>query len=480
MATSLTDLLATTTENDVLALLIGQAQTLGLATTDWEPGSPELQIMEMVAQVVNDLVTSVRPVIVGGGFVDTATGTWLTLNSHERYNLDRTEAVTTVGYLQLTVAAGAGPYPLTAGTMQFLSASGKRFTGPTGASPTINTAQNGTNANRITITAESPGAAYNVPADTITTIATPLPGVTCTNPAAAFSAVVVDGTSQGTIAPSGTVAAATWIVLITLSGQRGTAQYQLSNNGGATFGANHTSPIGGTVNNVDGTGLTLVWTNNATVTPSFVAGDRFAFTTPDVWYTTTGADEESDTELRIRDKARWPSLADVPTQDKYALWALTASPNVRQVKVSADPATAATVNIVIAGDGAVVTNAEKTVVENYIEPRTPVSDLPVVSLASALGISLTGATVTVKLSLSTLAQAQTDAQQAYEVLMSGYRIADTVRWAEVLQTLMDVVGIIDCTGLLVNGAVVNIALASNQIASATSTLASSLTWTVVP
>ncbi len=483
MATLLADLLATTTEDDVLALLIGAAQTRGLQTTDWEEGSPELTIMEMVAEVVNDLVTSGRPVVVSGGFVDLANTGWLTLNAHERYNLERTAAIATVGELELTVATGTGPYTLAAGTMVFLSASGLRYTGPA-TGTTINTAQNGSAGNTISITAEVADASYNVPADTITVIATPLPGVTCTNAESAFSDVVCDGTSQGTIVPSApgvlTPSDATWIVLITTSGQRGTAEYQLSSDGGASFGAVHTSPIGGTATNVDTTGLTLTWTNNGTVTPSFVAGDRFTFTTPGVWYTTTGSDEETNDELVARCKARWPSLADVPVADKYELWALAASPNVRQVRATANPSIAATVTVVIAGDGAIVTNAEKTAVEDYIEPRTPISDIVTVTLATAQNIALSGATVTVKLSLSTLIQAQVDAQAAYESLISDYRIADTVRWAECLQALMDCTGIVDCTGLLINGATTNVVLSSTQIAHASSTLLSSLTWAVIP
>ncbi len=486
MATTLlSDLLAATTENDVLALLIAGAQSRGLQTTDWEEGSPELTIMEMVAEVVNDLVTSARPVVVGGGFVSLANHDWLTLNAHERYDLDRTAAIATVGNLELTIAAGSGPYTLVAGTMVFLSASGLRFTGPS-IDTVVNTAQNGAAGNTIVIAAEAPDTAtvtYNVAAGSITTIATPRPGLSCSNGAAKFTGVTVSGTSKGTVVPTdaGTPAAGSYIVKITITGQIAAAFFQMSVDGGVSYGAAHAC-IGsgaGVCADVDGTGITLTFSNTAGYNPGFISGDLFFFTAPGTWYTTVGTAEESDATLALRCMDRWPSLSDVPTADKYVLWALAADPAVKQVSATASPSTAATVNIVIAGQGAVLVAADQTLVENYILPRTPISDLPVVALATAQLITLAGATVTVKLSLSTLTDAQTAAQSAMEAFFHELPIASIVRWAEVLKVILDVPGVVDCAGLTTNAGVINIALTSTQIATFADTLSSALTWVTI-
>ncbi|MBV8929443.1 MAG: baseplate J/gp47 family protein [Mycobacteriaceae bacterium] len=115
--------------------------------------------------------------IARGNFLDVASGDWLTRLAKSQYNLDRYQATFAQGTVDVSVAAGAGPYTIApnqlwvqdaAGTRRFNSANAVAVTLPAGPSTT---------PIPISFQAEQPGSAYNLAFGTGIVLATPLPGV---------------------------------------------------------------------------------------------------------------------------------------------------------------------------------------------------------------------------------------------------------------------------------------------------------------
>lgn len=145
--------------------------------TSWRQGDVARTLVEIDAEALSNLGTLVAA-IAKGGFLRSASGSWLTLLAREVYAVERNPAVATKGSVVLTDAASAGPFTLAPGQIRVASGSGLRFqstnltqlTLPQGGSLTI------------TVQAEQPGAAYNVANGTITSLLSVLPGVTVNNP----------------------------------------------------------------------------------------------------------------------------------------------------------------------------------------------------------------------------------------------------------------------------------------------------------
>lgn len=175
MATpTLAQLLAPPTADQEKATLLGRLSGKLFPVTDWQEGGVARTLVELFALGFADVGMQLVA-IAGGGFVLLAATGWLTLLAKQLYNLDRNLATFTLGTCQLAASPAAG-YTVVAGQLVAQSASGLRFTNTTGgvlvASGTLN----------LTFQAESAGSKYNVGIGTITTLLTPLPGVTINNP----------------------------------------------------------------------------------------------------------------------------------------------------------------------------------------------------------------------------------------------------------------------------------------------------------
>jgi uncharacterized phage protein gp47/JayE len=166
----------TTYETERQALLDALAAK-GFPVTSWRAGDVARSLLEIDAQALADF-TALRASIAKGGLLHEATGAWLTLLASEVYALTRNAAVATKGTVVLTAAADAGPYTIAPGQLWFTSTGGPRYQSANSNNLTL--AKGGTLS--LTVQAESPGAAYNVANGTITTLSTPLAGVTCNNP----------------------------------------------------------------------------------------------------------------------------------------------------------------------------------------------------------------------------------------------------------------------------------------------------------
>ncbi len=79
-----------------------------------------------------------------------------------------------------------------------------------------------------------------------------------------------------------------------------------------------------------------------------------------------GADEESNENLVLRCKARWPSLGSSATELVYAGWALSASAEVRKVRVFENDPADGSVRIVLGGATGGVSPAAIAAVVDYI------------------------------------------------------------------------------------------------------------------
>ncbi len=471
MAIALSELLVAKTADQVLNGLLAELKAGGFPTTSWQSGDPERTLLEAEATTQVDLWATVY-LIASGGHVDLATGAWLTLLAKQRYNLDRIGALATVGRERLTCSASAGPYTITAGQLQFKGAGGNLYVNSTGG--TLNSG----GTLDVTIRAVSPGLDEGNDGDeTITAMTTPLAGVTCTNPPYAFSDVSQTGSGTGSVTPSGGPEALSFVLQILTSGQVGVATYRASDDGGITWYGSHT--VASFVNDADGNGLDLTFANGSS-SPSFVAGDYFTFESYGAWYTTRGADEEDDASLRQRCKARWPELSSTPTDDVYTSMCKRADASVRKVRVAVDAVVPAKVNITIASSSGTVASPVVTAVQAYVDARRPLTDVPVVSAAGTMALTLAGATVRVK------AQNLARAQQAGQVNVAAYfasvAIGDgstvKVRYSQIIEAILRESGDEDdsVTGLTLNGGAVDLVVTANAVVTWAQVLAAALTW----
>jgi uncharacterized phage protein gp47/JayE len=175
------ELTTPTTDAEELNAALTELTARGFPVTSWREGDVARTIVQNDARALSEYST-LRQAIAAGTLLRAALSLglteWITLRAKEGFNLDRNLAVATKGTVRLTAAAEAGPYTITPGQLRFASSSGLRFQSSNTANVTL--AKGGTLD--LEVQAESPGAAYNVANGTITTMLTPLAGVTCSNP----------------------------------------------------------------------------------------------------------------------------------------------------------------------------------------------------------------------------------------------------------------------------------------------------------
>jgi hypothetical protein len=478
---TLTELLLAPTIDAVISKMLGVFQAAGFPVTDWVSGGSERTRVNAFATALKDLAADLIPAIAGGGFIDYATGAWLKLNAKQRYNLDYVAASYTVGTIRLTCAPTAGPHTLTVGQTAFKFPSGMRYN--LTALPNGSVLASGGTLD-VTVTSESPnqsalGLNYIDPSNASPIVMTkPLTGVTATNPAPSYSPVTQIGTGTGTITPSGTPSGSHQVVIrIDTDGQAGAASWSYSIDGGAFVSAGTVSSLA----NLGGFGIDVTLANGAT-SPSFLTNDLYSFTTPGTWITTQGRDEESDTALRTRSKNRWPSLnsygASSPTLGFYDLLVRESSTQITQTRVQTDGTINNKVWIVIAGQGGVLPPAVVTAADAFVKKRVPITDFPVVISPTVRTVTLTG-TVTVEREKEAAAKAAAEAA-VRTYINTTVGINGTVRLAEIIDALMSTDGVIDISGLQINGAGVNLALpvvvGAFELPSWTQAIASALTW----
>ncbi len=473
-APALDDLLVPKTKDQWTAIAIAQLQGKGFPTTDWTSTSPERAMIETDTACLADQSEQI-PLIVQLALVtyalasDAATAPAteaLQFLAHNWYQIDAFAATATVGNMTLACASTAGPYTIEIGQLTAVDDSGEfAYSNSTGGS----LASGGTLA--LSWQCTTPGIGGNVSGGTISTLLTPLPGVTVSNDDTVFSSVAyTDWHGTGTVDPSGTPPDPHSVtVRIDTTGASGVATWSTSLDGGAWT----THGSAASIADLSGTDIDIALVDGATA-PSFYIGDTATFTAPGTWITTQGTDLETQGSLAARCLARWPSLAAVPVADVYSVWAREAlDGEITRVLVETDPSVAATVNIYIAGPSATATTVQVGEVQDYIDVRAPLTDLPVVIAAGATAVAITGA-ATYPIGQSSVVAERTNAINAY---VNGISMGGKIEVAWINSLAMNLVngiptGATNITGTQLNGGG-DLTLSAHNIA----TVTNSIVWT---
>jgi phage-related baseplate assembly protein len=131
----------------------------------------------------------------------------------------------------------------------------------------------------------------------------------------------------------------------------------------------------------------------------------------DSWITRNGADEETDAQLRERNRTKWATLGIGPGM-AYAHNALSAHASVKRVAViDSNPRGPGTVDVVIAGDAGVLSGTVVTAVTEYFDGTTDGVDR-VNSSADLLVASATAFPISVTANVYVIKQYNTAATQA--------------------------------------------------------------------
>ncbi len=470
---NLSDLLASLSQSQWMALALAQLQGTGFPTTDWTSTSPERAMLETQAASLADQDTQIPAIVALELIYYAAAGVpaadpsppSLQFLAFNWYQLTYFPATPTVGDIRLACNSLAGPYTIAAGQLIATDGAGHFYANRTGG--TLNTSDFLT----VDWQCQTAGVAGNVANDTIVTLVTPLPGVTVLNGGTDFSPVTAIHGGSGTVTPSGNVTDSSWVVEITTTGGRGVGVFRVSEDGGANWYASNISIPGGGAYGPDGEGLELLFDVG-----TFLDGDTFSFLSPGSWITTQGTDVESTGSLVTRCLARWPSLAEVPNVDVYTKWALESVPGqITRVKVVTDPTVAATVNVYIAGPSAVSTAADQNQCQTYIDARAPLTDLPDVIIAGATAVTIAGA-ATYPVAGTSIVADRTAAINAYvNSLIPGSTIERAWIGALAMNLSPDGIptGATNITGITLNGVAADLVLSSTNIATVTNSIA----WT---
>ncbi len=173
----LADLLKPRTRAQILSRMLGvlSIDYPGHSLTNYTPGDPQRTLLELPAEGIADAERLIAAVA-AGGYLDTASGEWLSELAYSQYGLLRQDSVIAQGYLTFTALPGNGPYELEAGAVWASTPSGAvRFVTLAGATvPVGGTVQ-------VLAQAESPGSVSNVTANSLTVLNTPQPGLSVTN-----------------------------------------------------------------------------------------------------------------------------------------------------------------------------------------------------------------------------------------------------------------------------------------------------------
>lgn len=249
------------------------------------------------------------------------------------------------------------------------------------------------------------------------------------------------------------------------------AGLQFSNTTGGTL------PSGGTLDltfqAAEGGAAYNLAVNTLTIMLTPLAGvslDNPAVPPSSTWTTVSGADVETDDQIRLRCKAKWATIGTGTTSDAYKFGALTASAEVKRVKVlehsNLGVSTDGAVTLYLAGDGGPVGAGALSDVDDALQAERPMCVDIYVANTVASATAVTGV-VTVREGTSDAAQAGVEA--ALLALQRSIDIGGTIYVSAIIEAIMlpeDVVNVV------LSGPAADVALASDGVA----TLSPSLTY----
>lgn len=178
---SLLTMIAQETKAQIYARGLAVATALGIDTTSWVAGDPTRSTYWFLSEILSILEYQVAG-YVASGFLDYATGDWLTVLAAQLFGVTRVGATYASTSVTLT-NGGGGLYVLAAGDVTVKSStSGKTYTNTSGG--TLASGPGTTLA--LDFTADESGTASSALATEIDTLVTGLLGVTCSNATAAL------------------------------------------------------------------------------------------------------------------------------------------------------------------------------------------------------------------------------------------------------------------------------------------------------
>lgn len=197
MPLTLAQLRSPMTRAQALASFIAILDSLGFNASSWQAGSIQRTVLEAAAHGWSS-VTTIADSLSRIVFNADASGDALTAYSASHYANSRTAATYTTGMIRLTCAAVAGPYGIVASQVVAADSAGHTYRN-TGAG----TLYPGGTLD-LEVVAEVSGTGSNVANGTITTLQTPLAGVTVSNPAYGgtgtwITTAAVDAEADGTL-----------------------------------------------------------------------------------------------------------------------------------------------------------------------------------------------------------------------------------------------------------------------------------------
>ena len=171
MTATLQELIAAPTAAQIDESLLDVLEALGMPTTSWRAGGVTLSLVEGQAETTVALWALVAAVT-AGGYLRLAKGAWLTLLARELYKEERQPATFARHTVVLRTAAGAGPHTVAARSMWLRDPiTGRRFVGPLAGTVLSEGSQT------VVFEAEVVGLNYNLGANALSELLTPLPGV---------------------------------------------------------------------------------------------------------------------------------------------------------------------------------------------------------------------------------------------------------------------------------------------------------------
>jgi hypothetical protein len=343
--------------------------------------------------------------------------------------------------------------------------------------------------------AESPGSAYDDPANTITEVVTPLPGLSINNPPTDFGGLTGSTATRnpvnqgsGTVTPIGTpVLLRRYTVTILASGSQpgsGAARIDYEEDGvSGTIGTITPIPLAYGI----GDGITLTFSNGLGV--GFIKGDLHTFESVGSPILANGTDDETNEALAARCMGRWPSLGLNIVKEKYVEWirraSLDSALGIEKITARPSGTVAGQTDLLVATATGAPSGPVVATLQLYVNARDGITDTALVTAASNLSIVPSG-TVTIR--AEDLEAGQAAADEAWRSYIADLPIGGdvstgspgVVRLAELSQALMDA-GAVDVSGLMLNGAAVNKTMTTTQVAviSAGDEPSAALTWTTV-
>jgi uncharacterized phage protein gp47/JayE len=462
----------------------------GFSATDWETDSDGRVILQVEAQTLEDLWQAVYN-IAKGGYLDTATGEWLTLLARSQYEIERNPATYTVGSFTLSAIPGVGPYTFNAGDLVVTTFDGNGNALVYRSTNAVPVVVNPGASIGIQVTADSPGSRFNIPAGSTLVNNTPRPGLFVTNPGTLQPAFAIGAVLNGPFftrnqtfiisasinggAPIGPISytfpasypnmAAVAGALNALIAAEGSLNGKvIANTANGALVLNTIDPAGATIIDT----LTISRTGTANITLGFDKTLDTSASGSYAWITTYGQDEESDPSLVQRCQNKWATIG-AGTRAAFISWATTADAAVQKVAVYSNlfngTPKAGAVTLYIAGIG-VFTPAEGIIhsgnVYNYIAPKLPIMTELYVTAATRQNVEV-GFTATIK-TANNNDQTKAAVINAIQQLFNDLSIGDTIYYDQVVAAIITVPGIVDANVTL-NGAKVNITPSINQICS---------------